>query len=38
MNHRDAGEVLGIAEATVSWRMHKVKERLKALAESCHDG
>jgi RNA polymerase sigma-70 factor (ECF subfamily) len=37
MNHRDAAEVLGIAEATVSWRMHKVKERLKALAESCHE-
>lgn len=37
MSHRDAGRVLGIAEATVSWRMHKVKERLKALAESCHE-
>jgi RNA polymerase sigma-70 factor (ECF subfamily) len=37
LNHRDAGEVLGVAEATVSWRMHKVKERLKALAESCHE-
>ena len=37
LSHREAGEVLGIAEATVSWRMHKVKERLKALAESCHE-
>jgi RNA polymerase sigma-70 factor (ECF subfamily) len=37
LSHRDAGEVLGIAEATVSWRMHKVKKQLKALAESCHE-
>ena len=32
MSHAEAGEVLGIAESTVSWRMHEVKKRLKTMA------
>ena len=32
MNHREAGEVLGVKESTVSWRMHEVKKKLKAMA------
>jgi RNA polymerase sigma-70 factor (ECF subfamily) len=32
MTHRQAGEVLGIKEATVSWRMHETRKELKALA------
>ena len=32
LNHRDAGEVLGVSEGTVSWRMSEVKKRLRAIA------
>jgi len=31
LTHREAGEVLGCAESTVSWRVHEGKKRLKAL-------
>jgi RNA polymerase sigma-70 factor (ECF subfamily) len=34
MSHAHAGEVLGVAERTVSWRMHEVKRRLKTIARS----
>lgn len=37
LSHREAGEVLDIKEATVSWRMHEVKKKLKVLAEAEHD-
>lgn len=30
--HAEAGEVLGVSESTVSWRMHEVRKRLRALA------
>ena len=33
MSHAEAGEVLGIAESTVSWRMHEAKKRLKKMAK-----
>jgi RNA polymerase sigma-70 factor (ECF subfamily) len=33
LTHREAAEILGVAENTVSWRMHEVKKRLRALAE-----
>ena len=33
MSHAQAGEVLGIAESTVSWRMHEAKKRLKKMAK-----
>ncbi len=31
LSHAEAGEVLNVKEATVSWRMMKVREHLKAL-------
>jgi RNA polymerase sigma-70 factor (ECF subfamily) len=34
MSHAEAGEVQGVAESTVSWRMHEVKKRLKNIARS----
>ena len=34
MNHRDVGEVLGVSEGTVSWRMSEVKKHLKVIKES----
>ena len=34
LSHRQAAEILGIAESTVSWRMHEAKKRLKAMVES----
>jgi len=33
MNHRDVGEVLGVSEGTVSWRMSEVKKHLKRIKE-----
>ena len=32
LRHAEAGDVLGVSEATVSWRMHEVRKRLRALA------
>ena len=32
LRHAEAGEVLGVSEATVSWRMHEVRRRLRVLA------
>lgn len=32
LRHAEAGDVLGVAEATVSWRMHEVRKRLRAMA------
>ena len=32
LRHAEAGAVLGVSEATVSWRMHEVRKRLRALA------
>lgn len=32
LRHADAGEVLGVSESTVSWRMHEVRKRLRAIA------
>ena len=37
MNHAQAGEVLGIKEATVSWRMHEVRKHLSEMAKSDND-
>ena len=33
MTHRKAGEVLGVSEGTISWRMAEVKKHLRALHE-----
>lgn len=38
LGHAEAGEVLGVKESTVSWRMHEVRKRLKALARAGGDG
>ena len=32
LRHAQAGEVLGISEATVSWRMHEARKHLRAMA------
>lgn len=32
MTHAQAGDVLGVKETTVSWRMHEIRKELKALA------
>jgi RNA polymerase sigma-70 factor (ECF subfamily) len=31
LSHAEAAEILGIAETTVSWRMHEVRKRLKSM-------
>ena len=31
LSHMEAGAVLGLSEATVSWRMHQVRKHLRAL-------
>ncbi|WP_456386026.1 RNA polymerase sigma factor [Profundibacter sp.] len=31
MTHREAGEVLGVSEGTISWRMAEVKKHLRVL-------
>jgi RNA polymerase sigma-70 factor (ECF subfamily) len=33
LSHAEAAEILGIAEATVSWRMHEVRRILSASGE-----
>jgi RNA polymerase sigma-70 factor, ECF subfamily len=33
LTHGEAASVLGIKESTVSWRMHEVKKRLKAMVQ-----
>lgn len=38
LNHADAARALGCAESTVSWRMHKVRKKLKELVDTFHDG
>ena len=32
LQHAEAGVVLGVSEATVSWRMHQVRRHLRAFA------
>jgi len=38
LNHAEAAEILGIAETTVSWRMHEVRKRLKSMVGRDTDG
>lgn len=33
LNHAEAGQIMGIKESTVSWRMHELKKQLKAIAK-----
>src|SRR4029079_1651407 len=37
MSHAEAGEVLKIKEATVSWRMHEVRKHLSEMAKTDND-
>lgn len=37
LRHAEAGEVLGVSESTVSWRMHEARKRLRALAAEAED-
>ena len=34
LRHAEAGDVLGVSESTVSWRMHEIRKRLRVLAEN----
>jgi RNA polymerase sigma-70 factor (ECF subfamily) len=37
LSHAEAAAILGCAEATVSWRMHVVKKRLRARTDKCDE-
>ncbi len=37
LSHGDASEVMGCAEATVSWHIHEAKKRLKLLAKRAEE-
>ena len=37
LSHAEAGEILGVKEATVSWRMHQVRKKLRSLKGSYDD-
>ncbi len=37
LSHAEAGDVLGIKEATVSWRMHEVRKHLAQMARTDND-
>lgn len=36
LSHAEVGQILGCSEATISWRMHEVRNKLKAQLESEH--
>ena len=38
LSHAEAAEILGIAEKTVSWRMHEVRKRLRSMVGRDTDG
>lgn len=33
LSHAEAGDILGVKESTVSWRMHELKKQLREIAE-----
>ena len=37
LNHKEAGEILGCAENTISWRMHEIRKKLKTLVDANND-
>jgi RNA polymerase sigma-70 factor (ECF subfamily) len=38
LSHAEVGQILGCSESTISWRMHEIRHKLKALMESDHEG
>ncbi|CAG1771250.1 ECF RNA polymerase sigma factor SigW [uncultured bacterium] len=36
LSHAEVGEVLGCPESTISWRMHEIRNQLKAVVENDH--
>ena len=38
LSHADVGKILGCSESTISWRMHEIRHKLKALMENDHEG
>lgn len=38
LSHAEVGKILGCSESTVSWRMHEIRNQLKALVENGHEG
>lgn len=38
LSHAEVGQILGCSESTVSWRMHEIRNKLKAVVESGHEG
>lgn len=37
LSHAETGEVLGVKEATISWRMHEVRKHLSLMARTDND-
>lgn len=33
LSHAEVGQILGCSESTISWRMHEIRNKLKALAK-----
>ena len=38
LSHAEVGQILGCSESTISWRMHEIRHKLKALMENDHEG
>jgi RNA polymerase sigma-70 factor (ECF subfamily) len=34
LSHAEAGEILGVSESTVSWRIHTIRRRLQKARKS----
>jgi RNA polymerase sigma-70 factor (ECF subfamily) len=37
LNHADVGRILNCSESTISWRMHEIRNKLKAMVESVYE-
>jgi len=38
LSHAEASRIMGCSESTVSWRMHEIRGKLKALVEGGYEG
>lgn len=38
LSHAEVGKILGCSESTISWRLHEIRNKLKAVMESNHEG